>query len=449
MIFSEFKNAVTEAAKKLGIEEYELYYSSSESTSVEVFKNEINSFSSSVNGGVCFRCLVGGRMGYASTEELSETEAYSIVTRAADNAAILESDDKQFLVSGGQEYKPLDIKPYKLPTTEELIAVALKGQKAVYDADPKVIDGTTSGAETDIERIAIYNSKGLDLHYENNLAVFYANAVVDAGNGEMSDDFDMKAGPVDKLDVSKVAAKAVEGAKAMIGADVAPTGAYPVVFSPKAMASMLATFSTVFSAENVQKGLSKLKGKVGEKIAADVVTLTDDPFCSESAMPINFDGEGSPTYTKNVIEKGELKTLLYNLKTAHIDGVKTTGNGSKAGYASGVGIRPFTFYIAPGDISDDELLRKAGDGVYITELGGLHAGANTVSGDFSLQSSGFMIEDGKKTRAVKSFTVSGNFYDMLMNVTAVSDKLEIRNPLGITSFGSPCVLVDGLTVAGK
>ncbi len=448
MDFNTFKKAVIAAAEKLGIAEYELYYSSSESTSVDIFRHEINSFSSSVDGGVCFRCLVGGKMGYASTEELSEAQAESIVRRARDNAATLETEDKQFLVSGGEKYAPLDIKPYELPTTEQLIDTALKGQEAIYAADPAVIDGTSAGAESGRTTIAICNSNGLDLSYSNNLAVFYAAPVVYDGK-EMSDDFNMKTGSFDKLDINEVVSEAVDAAKSMMNADVAPTGSYPVVFSYKAMTSLLSTFSGIFSSENAQKGLSRLAGKEGQKIAADFITIVDDPFYKDSAMPINFDGEGSPTYCKNVVENGVLKTLLYNLKTAHIAGVKTTGNGSKAGYASSVGIRPFTFYLAPGKLTEDELIAKAGEGVYINDLGGLHAGANAVSGDFSLQSSGYMIEGGKKTRAVKSFTVSGNFYDLLNQITDLSNEVKLPRAFGITAFGSPSVLVKGLTVAGK
>ena len=111
-----------------------------------------------------------------------------------------------------------------------------------------------------------------------------------------------------------------------------------------------------------------------------------------------------------------------------------------------MGIRPFTMYLAPGEITEEELLAKAENGVYINSLGGLHAGANPVSGDFSLQSAGFMIENGKKTTAVKSFTVAGNFYDLLKNVTAVASNLELP---GMGSFGSPSVLVEGLSIAGK
>ena len=103
-------------------------------------------------------------------------------------------------------------------------------------------------------------------------------------------------------------------------------------------------------------------------------------------------------------------------------------------------------YLQPGELSEEELLAQVGTGVYITSLGGLHAGANPVSGDFSLQSAGFMIEGGQKTTAVKSFTVAGNFYDLLKNITALASNLELP---GMGAFGSPSVRVDGLSIAGK
>ena len=166
-------------------------------------------------------------------------------------------------------------------------------------------------------------------------------------------------------------------------------------------------------------------------------------------MPIPFDEEGCPTYTKNVIENGKLNTLLYNMKTAAVAGKETTGNGSKSGYDAPVGIRPFTMYLAGGELTEDELLAKAGEGVYINSLGGLHAGANPVSGDFSLQSSGFLIRDGKKTDYVKSFTVAGNFYELLKNITAVANNTELPMAMGSTNFGAPSTLVEGLSIAGK
>ena len=448
MDFNTFKEAVIAVAKARNIAEYELYYHVSESTVVETFQHEVKEFSGDLGGGVCFRCIVDGKMGYASTEELSQEQAVSIVMRAVDNARILETEEKVFLGKGGETYEPLELVPYPLPSVQEMTDAALEGDRLLYAEDPAVIDGSAAGVSCGRERIAIYNSNGLDLNYENNIAVFITSPVVTDGT-EMTNSHEVKAGPLAQLDLKKITAKAVSDAKSKLNAGVAPTGAYPVVFSPRAMASLLSTFSGVFSSENAQKGLSRLAGKESEMIASDIVTLVDDPFYKDSTMPINFDAEGSPTHTKNIIENGVLKTLLYNLKTADAAGKKTTGNASKASYASKVDISPFTMYLAPGELTEEELLKKAGSGVYITFLGGLHAGANPITGDFSLQSAGYLIENGAKGKAVKSFTVAGNFYDLLGQITALSDQVELPGFGGMTAFGSPSVLVEGLTVAGK
>lgn len=448
MNFAEFKEAVIQEAQTLGITDYELYYQSSESTSVKVFQHEIDQFTSSNEGGVCFRCLVDGKMGYASTEALNEAQAAAVVARAADNARTLESEDPAFLGEGGQEYEVLDIKRYALPSTEKLIGCVLDTQEKLYAADPAVIDGSTTQGISEHSEFAIYNSRGLDLHYENNLTGLVVAAVVSDGK-EMANDFQIKLGELDKIDTTAMTQMAARTALGNIGGDVAPTGQYPVVFAPEAVKNLLSCFSGIFSSEAAQKGLSKLADQEGKMIASEIVTLVDDPFHPENPMPINFDAEGSPTHKKNIIEKGVLNTLLYNLKTAHKAGKATTGNASKAGYDAPVGIRPFTMYLAGGDMSEAELLRKAGNGVYIHSLEGLHAGANAISGDFSLQSAGFLIENGVKTKAVKSFTVAGNFYDLLKNITAVADNCMLPRAMGKTAFGGPSILVEGLSVAGK
>ena len=448
MKFEEFKTLAVKAAEALGLTEYELYYASSESTNIGAFRHEINEFSDNTDGGVCFRCLVNGHMGYASTEEFSAESAGEIVKRAAENAAVLESDEKEFLGEGGKTYTEPEKKSYALPATDELIRIALAGQDALYAADPAVIDGSETSVSVGTQRIAIVNSKGLDLSAKTSYAVQVCAAVVQ-GDGEMSNSYEIKIGDPRENPVADLAAEAVKNAKAKLNADVAPTGVYPVVFAPKAMANLLAAYSGIFSSEAARKGLSRLLNREGEKLASDLVTITDDPFYPESAVPMAFDAEGTPTAVKNIIEAGELKTLLYNLKSAAAAGKESTGNASKASYNSAVNIRPFTMLIQPGELSEEELLKKAGNGVYIDFLGGLHAGANVISGDFSLQSAGFMIEDGKKTKAVKSFTVAGNFYDLLKQVTGLSDKAEYRSMGGITGFASPAVLVEGLSVAGK
>ena len=394
MNFNEFKQLVIAECEKSGIAEYELYYQAGSSVSVETFQHSVNEFSSSTSGGVCFRCIVGGKMGYASTEALNEEQAKAIVAKAADSASVLEAEEQVFLGEGGQEYEPLEIQEYDLPSTEELIAKTLETQEKIYAADPLVIDGCQTNGLVEESEIAIYNSKGLDLSYRNKTAGFVVVGVVSDGK-EMANNYEFKLGNLAEIDTDKLVEKAVDGAKQKLGGEPAPTGQYPVVFNPDAMSSLLQVYSSIFSSEAAQKGLSRLADSEGQVIAAPIVTLVDDPFHPENPEPINFDAEGSPTHKKNVIEKGELKTLLYNLKTAAVAGKKTTGNASKAGYDSAVGLRPFTMYLENGDLTEEELLAKAGNGVMITSLGGLHAGADAVSGDFSLQSSGFMIRTAK------------------------------------------------------
>ena len=97
MDFNAFKEIVIAECASRGIAEYELYYQSETSTSVEAFQHELNEFSASETGGLCFRCIVGGKMGYASTEALSAEEARAVVAKAADNAAALETEEQVFV----------------------------------------------------------------------------------------------------------------------------------------------------------------------------------------------------------------------------------------------------------------------------------------------------------------------------------------------------------------
>lgn len=445
MNFNEFKQLVIARCEALGVAEYELYYQASSSTSVDTFQHSINGFTSSLSGGVCFRCIWNGKMGYSSTEAMNAEQANALVAKAIDNAEDLEAEEAVFLGEGGQQYEPLEDRSYPLPTTEALIAKALETTEKLYAADPMVVDGAQTEALMETSEVAIYNSKGLDLHRSSAISGLVAVGVVSDGK-DMSNDYAIKLGKLDTIDTDALVSKAVKNAKEKLGGDVAPTGQYPVVFSPDAMCSLLSAFSSIFSSEAAQKGLSQLAGKEGEIVAAPIVTLVDDPFYKDDPSPSNFDAEGSPTHKKNLIDAGKLTTLLYNLKTAAVAGKKTTGNASKAGYDAPVGIRPFTLYLESGDMSEDALLEKVGNGVYINDLGGLHAGADAISGDFSLQSAGYMIEGGKKTTYVKSFTVAGNYYELLKNITTIANNLEFP---GMGSIGSPSVLVEGLSIAGK
>lgn len=446
MTYQEFKEAVVKAAEKMHLADYELYYEESEAVFVEIFQEEVKGYSTEDGLGVCFRCIVDGRAGYASTENLTKEEAESLVLRALDNAKSIESEEPSFLHKKGDDYAVCGEPDAATPAGTELIDAALELQREMYQEDSRVADGTQAYMGYVGGKCALCNSNGLDLEDRMAYTSCTGMAIV-ADGGEMYCGSKVKLGNLREFDLKGIAGEAVEEAVSTIGAGSVPSGKYTIVFSNKVMATLLGTYSPVFSAENAQKGLSLLKGKEGERIAADFLTLTDDPRYKDGVTKRTFDGEGVAAYAKNVIENGTLVTLLHNLKTAANAGVNTTGNASRQSYASVVGVSPFTFYLQPaqGTEGAKDLFVSAGEGIYVTDVEGLHAGANPITGDFSLSSRGFVIADGKKAAPVKNFTVSGNFFTLLKEIERIGSDLEfIRG-----KYGSPSVLARDIAVAGN
>mgnify|MGYP003304464230 CR=1 FL=1 len=449
MNYQEFKSAVVKYATANDIKEYELFYTKSDETSVETFQTEIKAFNSSNSLGVCFRCIVNGQTGYASTENMTEAEAQSLVLRAIENAKSLESETPSFIHTKGDTYLTYEKKENAAPSAATLVDFALDLQKEIYAQDDRVVDGTQSLAGFGISERAIFNSNGIDLVDSSNFDFAYAMAIISDGK-ESYNGVEIVSGHINNFDKTAIAKEAVEDAVSTIGYTSIESGTYKAVFSNKVMASLLSVYSSIFSAEAAQKGLSLLKDKEGEQIASDIVTLTDDPLYKDALVKTTFDDEGAATYTKNIIENGKFTTLLYNLATANKAGVKTTGNGYKASYSSPVGINYYNFYINPVKGSLEDLFAEAGNGIYITSVEGLHAGADAISGDFSLSSSGFRIENGKKTTPVKGITISGNFFQLLKNIASIGEDLKF-NPGSLSPHrcGSPSVLVNQINIAGK
>lgn len=448
MNYQDFKNSIIAFAEKKGLKEYELYYTEEQSISAGALIHEINEFSTATASGACFRCIYEGKMGYASTELFTEEEAERIVDAAVDNAIAIESEDMVFIHEAGDTYQwPEQVKTRE-PGTLELTRTALDLLEKIYQKDSRVIDGSQSGVGFCNARVALYNSKGLDLDYSYDYSRILAAAVVKEGD-KMYSSYTVKDGDFADFNLEKTAGEVVQKAIENIGEESVPSGVYQVALSQGVMSGLLSTYFDVFSAEQAQRGLSLLAGREGAQVASEIVTIWDDPFCKETMVHMPFDGEGVATSGKKVIENGTLNTLLHNLATAHKAGVKSTGNGRKAGYASAVSVLPYNFYVAKGtDGNKEALFEKIQEGIYVTELNGLHAGANPVTGDFSLAAEGFLVTGGKKAQAVKNFTISGNFLTLLQNIIMVGDDLEFDSADGC-SFGSPTVVVKDISVAGK
>lgn len=449
MKYNEFKELVMAAASACGLKEYDLYYSEDESLSVEALHHELNAFSTSNSAGACFRCIHEGKLGLAATELFTADEAQRVVESAMGNAMSIESNEMPFIHEAGDTYLEMTPVTTTEPTAAQLIDFVMATQDATFAQDERVTSGSQSMAQFSRGQVSLCNSKGLDLNYQYDYTVAVAFPSIKEGE-EMFDGMKMQADDFKNMDPAKLAKDAVDNATSTIGADTIETGKYDIVFSNKMTATLLSVFLSSFSAQAAQRGISLLNGKEGEMIASPLVTVTDDPAYETSLIHVPFDSEGVATRHKHVIKDGKLITLLHNLSTAHKAGIASTGNGVKPGYAAPVAIMPYNFYMEKGEAgTKEDIFQSIQNGIYITRLDGLHAGANPTSGDFSLSSAGFLIQDGKKDRPLKNFTISGNFYQLLKDVAMVGSDLEFQMPHGTSCFGGPSIMVRDMAVAGK
>lgn len=450
MDIREFKEQVFKAGLAAGLEDMEIYVSRSNDFSVRVFQTEVDDYTVSVEQGVGFRALYQGKVGNAYVEILDEESVNLLVEGAKANAQIIDSTDEIQFFGGAASYPSVDAFSSELEAVSADAKIdyakTLEAEALATDKRVSMVNYALAGYGD--SELYIANTKGLEQSFRRNGAFSYVSAVVKEGE-QVKTGGRIKFGTDwEEFDAKKQAQDAVGEALSLLGASSVKSGDYKVLLRYDVVRTLLSTFSSVFSAEAVQKGLSLLQGKLGEEVANPIVTLVDDPLLKNGGASAPFDGEGVPTSTKNVIDSGKLTTFLHNLKTAKKDGVESTGNASRPSFKSPVGISPSNFYIEPGQKDFAQLVKSLGEGIIIISVQGAHSGANAVSGDFSLGAYGYLVEHGAISRAVDQITIAGNFFTLLKNIEEIGSDLQFGSPGYGGNVGSPSVIVSTLSIAG-
>lgn len=434
-------------AKEAGFEAGEIYISDVSSFKTGVHLGEITRYSVSDKTNLGFRGLFNGRMGCASTQVLDDEAIGMLVSAAKSGAELCETDDEEFIYGGDSVYPEMEAENAAIGeiSAAEKIEMAKNLEQKALDYDARITSCSACGVMSMQSRTRMVNSRGLDLSFGRSCLGAYVLPI--ARNGEKTGTSGRECLLTDpgKLDLDSLAAESAQEALAYLEASSIPSGKYPVLLRHDMAAELLGTFASVFSADAAQKGMSLLAGREGERIAADCVRIMDDPLLRGNYYSRPFDGEGVACRSKAIVENGHLTTLLHNLKTAKKQGVKTTGNAARSSCAGPISVSPGNFFFAPSDTDVEKLYADAHSGLLITDLMGMHSGANAVSGDFSLGAKGFLIENGKIGRAVNQITIAGNFFELLKDIGAVGNDLDF----GAGSVGSPTIWVKALSVAGK
>jgi len=427
------------------VDDIEILLAASDNFSVRINERKIEAFNYSDEKGIGLRIIKNGKVGYAYTEKFDSETFAKIVDKALENSKFTVNDETPIMGN----YPDIEKKPNVFSSELEKVGIdekvefAKNLEKYAKECDPRIFNVPYAMMGSGKSYSKIGNSKGLNKEDIQNYAYSYAGVLAAEDNDKrMGMDFLISRNFQD-FDAKKLAEASCRKALDLLGGKQVESGKYSVVFNNEMMATMLATFSGIFSAKTVFEGKSLLKGKIGEIIANEKVTIIDDALHPEGLSTQAFDGEGFPAQSTILVDKGKLITFLHNTETARKFGVKSTGNGSR-GYKSSLTVSPTNFFLKAGKTSENELFEKHDRIIEIVSLQGMHSGANAISGDFSLSAEGFLWENGKRKHSLKPFTISGNILQILHNVEAIADNFRFN----MSSVGAASTLVKELTVAG-
>lgn len=445
--YEQLAKKLVARAKKMGAKQAEAFVQVGREASCRVRDGEIEHLTQSTSKGVGLRVIVKNRLGFSWTSDFEPSSLNAFVDRAvklAESAApnplngLPDEKDLGAFPKIGSLYDPevASLAP------DWKIKAALEMEKAAraLDSRIKTIESVEAGEQ--VGEVFLASSAGVTGYSQGTSVYLYTGAVAEA-DGQLQNSwwYDARRFLKDLESPEHVAREAARRAVRMLGAKKVKSQKVPVVFDPMMAASFIGGIAGAVNGDSVYKKASFLANKLGQSIAPTTVTIVDDGLMEKGLATSPFDGEGVPTRRSAIVEKGVLKTFLYDAFTARKAKTRSTGNASR-GYRSLPSIGTHNLYLEPGTRSPEELIKELPHGFYVTSM--LGHGSNMVTGDYSRGATGLWIENGELTRPVQEVTVAGNLLDMLSRLDGIGSDLTFRG-----SVGAPTIRFNELTVSGE
>ena len=428
-----------------GVRTAEVFLRDALSGSVDTKDGEIENVIARGERGLGVRVLEAQRIGFAHSSDLAAAGIDAVVDQARRMATITEADPDLEIASGDLDSADLAI---FFPGLEERPlaergAIALAVEKAAREADPRVTHfRKTTYSDAEITTI-IATTNGVRASYRESHCGAMTSPVA-TQNGERQIGYHGEgARQMKDLDPAGIGRRAATRAVEKLGARPFATQKIPIVLDPWMAMSLLQAIGPLFSADNVLKGRSLFAGKIGARVANERVTIVDDARRRGGLRSAPFDGEGIPTTTRTLVDKGVLRGYLTNIKTGRKLGSTSTGNARRGSYASPSRIGPSNFYVEKGVDDPAAMVRALDRALSITSLLNLHT-IDPISGEFSLGATGTYLEKGAPVHPVQGITIAGNLTHLLSSVTGVGTDLTF----GPSGAGSPTLVIAELSVGG-
>ena len=416
-------------------------------TEIRAYDGEVESLSSAASAGVGVRVVADGRQGFAWAGTFDDDVLVETLAEARDNAAFGTVDEHLGLAEP-DGVAPADLDLFRTDAaevpTDAKVALAIELERAVLGADAR-ISGIESAEYVDVlARSGVVTTTGIR-HATSETACYLAAYALAGDEADTQTGFGFSLGrPPDELDVDVVAADAARRATRLLGATQPPSGRTTLVLDPWVTAQLLGIIGSTLSGEAVLKGRSVFGDRLGEQVAAEGITLVDDPTRPEAFTATTVDGEGLATRRNLLIEDGQLRTFVHNAYTARRAGTASTGSAVRS-FKRTPGVGCMALALTPGTRSQAELIASIDHGILVTDVAGLHSGVNPVSGDFSTGAEGLDITDGQLGQPRREFTIASTLQRMLLDVVEVGADLVW---LPMSAAGVSLVLRD-VTVSGS
>lgn len=443
--------AAVEAAVSAGAGDAEAYAEDSAGLDVRVFDGEVESLTAAGGRGLGVRVWIDGRVGYAYGVDLGDDGTREIAGRAVETARVADPDE--FAAAPDPAGEPRPIPGLADPeadqwTSERKVELAQEVERAARDADARVVAVETTVFSDQRLSAAIASSRGVAGSYEATSCYAYLQAIAAGDGGRQTGlGFGVGRSPA-ALDAEAIGREAAGRATALLGAQKPRSRSCPVILDDTVAASFVGIVGGVLGADAVQRGRSPFAGRLGEQVGAEGLSLVDDGAEPEGLNSAPFDGEGTPTGRTALLEGGRLAAYLHDSYTARREGggARSTANAARGGYRSPPGVAASNLVVGAGEAGFDALLDQAADGMYVTDVAGLHAGVNPVSGTFSVGATGRRISGGELAEPADGFTIASDLESMLAAVAACGAERRWV-PFGGSVY-APALLIGEMAVSG-
>lgn len=420
-------------------EQVEVLDLQNEKTTVEFEANQLKTCTVAETKGTAVRVIRKGRLGFAASTDAAALE--KLAANALESAAY--GDEAPFSFPDpqpGPAVKTFDQTIADMPIPR-LVELGKEILDLILPVEPDA--RCNLSLERSLVSAAIRNHKGMNVSFRN--APLSIGIEIDRIEG---DDvliiFDQFGTTIWEEDALAFVHRLVDQLKLAQKLTTIKPGKMPVLFSPTGSLSLFLPLSFGLNGKEVYKGTSPIAGKIGEKLLDEKITIIDDGTIDGKFASASYDDEGIPHHRIGLLDKGVLKSFIYDLRTAAQSGVQSTGHASRDLFNPP---NPsFTnLIIQPGTTPLKEMLAGIKQGILVENVLGLGQG-NIISGAFSNPLAlAFKIENGEIVGRVKDLSIAGNIYELLKDVAAVSQETHWV----YSTFHAPYLLIPEMNVAGK